>query len=51
MNRYVTPRDVKTRTLCLFFLVRPSSDDAGGFVTVLETDLYTEAIVLSDVGP
>jgi len=40
----VTPRDVKTRTLCLFFL---SGSSAGAdFVPVFDTDLYTEAITM-----
>ena len=40
----MTPRDVKTRTLCLFFL---SGSSAGaGFVPVFDTDLHTEAITM-----
>ena len=42
-NRYVTPREVKIRTLCLFFLSGSSVE--RGFAPVFDTDLYTEAIV------
>jgi len=45
-NRYVTPREVKTRTRCLFFL--SDSSDERGFVLVFDTDLYTEAITMFD---
>ena len=45
-NRYVTPREVNTRTRCLFFL--SDSSDEGGFVPVFDTDLYTEAIAMFD---
>ena len=38
----MTPRDVKTKTLCLFLL--SGSLAGGGFVPVFDTDLYTGTI-------